>query len=404
MKPFRRKGRAGLHVKVKKPDGSWSRAINTHTEDMTAAENFALMLQASVDKGNAIDGTPLTVQTYGEQWLKGREEDGVSTFKDERGRLRLHVFPHIGSMPLGEVRPRHIIELVKQVKRTKRLVATGPGKYAHGEDMVAPRTVLNVMAVVHTMFRDAVRAEFILASPVVLTRKDLPKKRDKDPEWRSTAIFTRSEIEQVISDERIPQDRRVFYALMFLTSSRFGEAAALRWRHYDTRPQPLGRISAALSYNTKKKKTKETKTEQPRTIPVHKVLAAILAEWKLEGFEHFFGLKPKPDDLIVPSRQGRNRSANHMLKKFHKDLNKIGLRPRRQHDIKRTFKTIALDDGANESRLAWITHGRKNDIDGMYDEPPWGALCEVVLAMRIKRLGAVGATELHGSTKKHGGA
>jgi integrase len=385
MKPFYRKGRATLHIKVKKPDGSWSRAINTQTTDVTAAENFALMLQTSVDKGGDVDGGPLTVRTYGERWIKGRHEDGISTANDEDSKLRLHIYPHIGSMPLGEVRPRHIIDLVKQVRRTKRLISIGPGKYAHAEDTIAPRTVRNIITVAQSMFRDAVREELILASPVVLNRKDLPKKRDKDPEWRTTAIFTRSEIELLISDERIPQDRRVFYALMFLTASRFGEAAALRWRHYDTRPKPLGRISVGLSYDTKSRKVKETKAQQPRTVPAHHVLAAILAEWKLSGYATFFGDNPKPDDLIVPSRQGDHRSSGHGLKKFHQDLARVGLRRRRQHDTKRTFKTIALDDGANESRLSWITHGRKAGVDAMYDEPPWGALCEVVQAMRIQR-------------------
>ena len=52
---------------------------------------------------------------------------------------------------------------------------------------------------------------------------------DKDPEWRSTAVFTREEVEPLLSDTRLPEDRRVLYAFLFLTVMRIGEAVALRW-------------------------------------------------------------------------------------------------------------------------------------------------------------------------------
>ncbi len=36
-------------------------------------------------------------------------------------------------------------------------------------------------------------------------RGELPAKTDKDPPWRSAAVFTREEVERLISDERIPE-------------------------------------------------------------------------------------------------------------------------------------------------------------------------------------------------------
>jgi hypothetical protein len=54
-----------------------------------------------------------------------------------------------------------------------------------------------------------------------------------------------------------------------------------------------------------------------REVPVHKLLARLLAEWKLRGWPELMGWKPGPDDLIVPSREGRHRNVNHTLKRFH---------------------------------------------------------------------------------------
>jgi hypothetical protein len=35
-------------------------------------------------------------------------------------------------------------------------------------------------------------------------------------------------------------------------------------------------------------------------MPVHPVLAAMLAEWKLQGWPEMMGRTPEPDDLVVP--------------------------------------------------------------------------------------------------------
>jgi hypothetical protein len=71
----------------------------------------------------------------------------------------------------------------------------------------------------------------------------LPKNVDKDPTFRANAIYTRAELEQLISDERILEDRRVLHALKGLAGLRQGEAGRLRWRHYVTDLDPLGALA-----------------------------------------------------------------------------------------------------------------------------------------------------------------
>ncbi len=43
-----------------------------------------------------------------------------------------------------------------------------------------------------------------------------------------------------------------------------------------------------------------TKTKVPRRMPVHPTLAAMLAEWKLVGWEQMIGRAPTANDLLVP--------------------------------------------------------------------------------------------------------
>jgi integrase len=182
----------------------------------------------------------------------------------------------------------------------------------------------------------------------------------------------------------VPEDRRTFYCLLFLGAMRFGEVAALRWRHHDATLLPLGRLLVAHSYSTKTKKEKSVKTEQPRWVPVHQTLAARLAAWRDHGWDQLMGRKPGPDDLIVPSRRGQNCSVNHMLKKFHQDLERLELRPRRQHDARRTFISLAIADGARKDILRWVTHGPEGDIVDLYTTLPWHTLCEEVARLKIE--------------------
>jgi hypothetical protein len=137
------------------------------------------------------------------------------------------------------------------------------------------------------------------------------------------------------------------------------------------------------SYSTKKRKVKGTKTENPREMPVHPTLARILAAWKLAGYEQLTGRTPRPEDPIVPSRRGAYRNANASLRRFHEDLERIGLRARRQHDARRTFISIARADGAVADKLHFATHGPDGEIMDDYTTLPWAALCDEVGKAKI---------------------
>jgi integrase len=152
------------------------------------------------------------------------------------------------------------------------------------------------------------------------------------------------------------------YALLGVGMMRHGEAAGLRWRAYDATMEPLGRLEVSTSYDDG-----ETKTETPRYMPAHPALAALLAEWKLTGWEAAFGHAPGPDDLVLPvtpeeKRKGRKKATGAMRdrhytwKRAQKDLDLLGLRRRRVHDLRRTGITLARGDGADRDILRRGTH------------------------------------------------
>jgi integrase len=298
----------------------------------------------------------LTVERYAKLWIDGRRSLGLATLRDDEVRLHKHVCPRIGYLRLDEVRPRHVRGLVKELRAAGKL---------------APRTIYHVFFTVSQMFKCAVADELIEVSPCVLVKGDLPKKTDKDPSWRATAIYTRQEVEQLISDHRIPEDRRILYALKALAGVRHGEAAELTWDRYET-CEPLGRISL-----------ERTKTKVPRQVPVHPTLARMLDDWRRVGWERVYGRSPASDDLITPSRNMTPKDHHEAPKQLHADLALLQLRTRRGHDLRRTFITLAQVDGARRDLLETITHGPRGDIVSLYTTFPWPALCDEVKKLRI---------------------
>lgn len=355
-----------LWARYKNDTGKWSNAPTPYRPgDEAKARRYLARLEARIHASVAIglaagmqSGTPVTVNQYADKWIKDRRPLRLATLSDDETRLKRHVLPTLGSFALHEVRPRHIRDLVLKLR---------------AEGSLAPRTIHHVFHAVKAMSHAAVADELLDATPCVLSRGVLPKKVDKDPSWRATAIYTRAEVESLISDARIPEDRRVLYALKALAGVRHSEAAGLTWRQYDPTLDPLGRVAL-----------ERTKTQVPRSVPVHPTLARLLAEWKLAGFERTYGRQPTSEDLIVPTLNFTARANHEAPKQLRQDLATLGLRPRRGHDLRRTFITLAQVDGARRDLLETVTHGPRGDIVSVYTTFPWPALCDEVKKLRIE--------------------
>ena len=321
---------------------------------------------ARVDRVGVAPEDVMTLDRVYDKWLARRLRLGLRNTPNERGQLEKHVLPMLGQAPLHEIRVRHIRDLVDGLRASK----------------LAPRTVRSIYGTLHKLFADLVVDELLGSTPCVLTKDQLPKLRDKNPEWRAQALFTRAELELLISADVVPWDRRVLNALMLLTGGRLGEVVGLRWRDLDETAEQLKRLDISRSYD------QATKTESPRSVPVHPVLDKIIMEWKRDGFFTIMGRRPTRDDLIVPSRRGRIRSRHQVRNTFLEDLQRRELRPRRVHDTRRTFITIARVDGARLDVLEQITHAPKRNIMDLYTTLPWPTLCLAVRCIRVRRLSA----------------
>jgi integrase len=371
-------------LKGEKVPGKWGNAPTGEAERSDAgkerAGKFAELAQTAIDKRNqarASGGTSL--RAWIAVWLPKRAEAGHE-WKKDRGRLSKHVLPVLGDLALVDITTAMVADLVHDLRFKKKL---------------ANRTARNIYSVLAAALRDAAFAGKIAVSPCILTEIQLGPIADKDPEWRDGAMFTREEAEHLLAEPRIPLDRRIVFAFGLLAGLRPGEIAALRWRHYDAASAMLGRLTIALSYSVPKAKTKGTKTDAVRRIPVHPSLARMLASWR-SGWAEMHDREPGPDDLIVPlppevkrtKHTGeRFRGYNYTNRRWlEQDLPLLGWRHRSVYDTKSTFITLAIDDGAKRDIIRErVTHTkpRRDAFDGYDRGEHWLETCREVAKLRL---------------------
>lgn len=386
-----------LYARLKgaKRPGKWGSRRTPFREGQEAlAKRWAKEAQARIDFHAKSGARPTlagdkSFRAYIARWLDRRRQSGHD-WKQDKGRLEKHVLPVLGDLDIDSIHTFHIADLVRRLR------------FPEEGEPIAQRTVRNVYSVVAAAFRDAAADGIVTATPCVLTTAQLGPIVDKDPEWRTSAVFTREEAEQMISDERIPFDRRLYYAFGLLAGLRPGEIAALRWRHYDAAEQPLSRLVIARAYNTKRNLHKLTKTETSKTIPVHPTLAAMIAEWKLSGWSRMTGRAVTADDLVLPlppetiakqtKRKGGEpfRGYDYAGRRWREvDLKTLGLRHRSLYDTKATFITLAIEDGASPAIIRdRVTHTKqqRSAFDGYDRGPHWIATCAEVGKLKLARL------------------
>lgn len=380
-----------LYLRLKTPTGEW---IEEPTSYVVGQEALALRALEQVKRqlvaGAEVVGPkagPVTVGAYVTEKFFPRRRDDVQDWKSDETRLKSHILlfrtaaGRIADMPLADVRTRHLADAFRALRKKRKSDGT----------LYAPKTIHNTYGVVLALFRDAIRDELIFTSPCALDERDLGPNVDKDPEWRETALFEREELELLISNPLLPEDRRLWYALEGLGAMRLGEAAALRWRHWLVQLEPLGGLLIAKSHDKE-----HTKTHRVRKMPVHPVLARMLTEWKLSGWVRMMGRHATPDDLVCPvskpeSGKGRRlqlgamRTEKYVSDRTKKDLAALGLRHRRGHDLRATFITFATADGANETHLEACTHTpKKKSAFDLYNRIPWPVRCAAVAALKVE--------------------
>ena len=362
------------------------------SRDLRDARRLRRQRLAEVKAGTYRPGTAAgdhrTFAEYANDWLDARTN---LTARDDRSRVNRYVLPRLGKMTMAALdgNAGAMVDLLDWLALARTPSGTP----------LAQNTIRSIYAICSTMFADAEQRDLISRSPCAGVRKaQRPKKAKRAQVHRG--YFTAEAVERLISDERIPPDRRLLWALQCFGGFRASEAYGLRWSDYDPNRKPLGHIYLAQHWHDRDRcyaplKGKPRDPGQPRDVPIHPTLAAMLAEWRLSGWASAFGRVPSNDDLIVPSERGTPRTLRTGLKQLQMDCRRIGVAPTgrrrgdtskpKQHECRDTFATLTQSEGAPEVWVTRITHNASGNVLAGYTINDWPAMCRAVLCMKVER-------------------
>lgn len=216
-----------------------------------------------------------------------------------------------------------------------------------------------------------------LSSPAISTPD---KRREVEVPLRTFHPFTQDQVQRLLSDPQLPQDRRTLYAIQLLTGARFNEAVALRWGDCDFASSPLGALQIAPPI-----KGRAYKHQHPRRVPIHPALHQILADWHSQGWGAVYGRVPTGEDLIIP-RPGRPtlvRAAYTERECWYRALRALGLERRPMHQQRHTFVHLSESAGVPATMLEWLVGrvlaNKAVDLQGGYS---WRSLCDAILLLQ----------------------
>jgi integrase len=297
----------------------------------------------------------ITVAAQAKRWLPTRTNRSAG--HDEYLMGLVLAKDWFAELALDVVRPKHVIQLVKELQAER-----------------AGSTSTNAVSVVSTMFRDAVIAELIPSSPVVLPRGLL--KRGFNP----TEPYTAAEVAALL---RLPHAPGVLATLAFFTGMRPGELAGRRFRDFDETAKPLGSLSVHSQYDDQPLKGDDGKTARPRLVPVHPILASVLSEWRASGWEFVYAAKPGPDDFILPSRRNGQPpfSKNGIYQLWRRACDLAGVEGRELRATRNTFVTFARRSSPRTDIIETFTHNAKGAMIDRYNRFQWGPRCDVLGAL-----------------------
>ncbi len=352
-----------MSVKIRKKGGKWyvfvhyqgrrkAKCVGTRA----AAEQVKRTLEAKLALGDLSflnTEKPATFADYATGWEKQYVDIKPSTASRYKGLLSLHILPFFGSKPINDITrddvKRFFSELaLKQVQPKSKK----PEKIDPERKTLAANSLQNALICLRVIFQSAVEDGVITQNPASKVGRFLPKETEK-----FEAVFlSRDELERFLASVRALSPK---YGPLFLTFARtglrLGEALALRWgdiQFGQDAADPNRYLWVRRNYTAGRFVT--PKSGKSRRVDMSQQLRAALLELRderlLEGM--LKGESPISEDLVFPSPTGEPLDPANLHKRvLLPAIQHAGLRRFRIHDLRHTFASLLIQDGAS---LAYV--------------------------------------------------
>jgi len=254
-----------------------------------------------------------------------------TTQANYESRIRLHIVPEIGKIPLNKLTQNDLQQFYARLKKTGRLRFTDQ----NGEGL-SDRMVRMCHAVCRTALEKAMQDGLIRTNPAIGCK--LPPKKAREMQ-----VLDREELQRFF----IQAQAEGYYELFLLdlaTGLRRGELMALQWDDLDFKTGVLSinkqicDVKGELQLSTPKTKTSIRKLAMPPAV------VSVLKEYRATVNSRWMFPSPvKADCPMTPCA---------VRKRLQKILEHAECKHVRFHDLRHTFATLSLQNGMDVKTLS----------------------------------------------------
>jgi integrase len=349
-----------MGVKIKKRGSKWYVYVNYHGKRKNrcvgtreAAEKVRRELEARLALGdmtfleNPSRAVP-TFKTYADGWLEtyAEVECKLSTKRSYEQLLRLHVTPKFGSQKISDIRRDDVKRFVAELSQATRTVNDSPiPKFSRN-------TLRLIVCALRTVLSAAVEDGLIESNPAAKVGKFA--KSDK-PAHQASAM-TRDEAKAFLAAvQTVCPDWHPFFLSALRAGLRKGELIALKWGdvQFGESADDSNRY-ILVQRNFSHGRFTTPKSKKSRRVDLSKHLRNTLLELRDQRMLDAFmaGRTSITDDLVFPSQAGTVIKPDNIVPRYMEPaLEKAGLRRFRFHDLRHTFGSLLIQDGAS---LAYV--------------------------------------------------
>ncbi len=299
------------------PDGRRRRKV-VSCPGMTKPQARAVLadIERDLRQGTYIEPTKKSLGDYLAEWLHSlADRRSPATVRSYESRMRNHILPTLGHMPLAALQPIHIEDLLNS------LLDSG----------LSARTTREVFNVLHSALARAVRLRQLYVSPANFV--------DPPQAARSRVSATDAEGIKKIIDASAGTIWRIPVLLAALTGMRRAEICALRWEDYDPEFQTLIVRRSVVKGVDGELVIKGTKTDRDRIICLPGILNRELAEHRERQAS-----SGRPSEWVCPAIGGGFCRPDSLTKAFRRIAKRAGVGIS-LHGARHSHATLLLEEG-----------------------------------------------------------
>jgi integrase len=289
-----------------------------------------------INKGGYIEPTKYKFEDWLDKWLENYNKDRLkaSTYDSYESRVRIHIKPDLGKIPLGKLQTNTLQEFYNKKLKDGRF---------DGKGGLSERAVRHLHTIISLSLDQAVLEKLV---PINVA------KATKPPKVKNKKMRTLTEAEIFTFIESVKDDKfYTAYIVAITTGVRRGELLGLCWDCVDL---VEGRITVerqllalkegiTLDDGTKSKLSKRAITltkDAINELKKHRVQQEKVKKWLTDSgyIDH---------NLVFARDDGSFLDPREFTKRFQRKLKKAGLPIIRLHDIRHTHASMLLADNVH---------------------------------------------------------